>query len=143
MTRSPYAHIVDEALADGIIDAIPPRGLPRPLDDGLPIPFAVSQSWQGVLWAQINTKLTMLATLAQMCHVCGDPLDDDDAWAFLDAMGRAVDGWAMHERCAKLAKAHCPFLRDGAESSEVFAAPAADVAMKMRAFQLRKLIASG
>jgi hypothetical protein len=104
--------MLDAAIDDGVLENVPPRGLPRELDEsGLPIPFAVKQTWMGVAWANIDTKLTMLCTLDSRCHICGEGVADDEAWAFHDMMERAVDGWVMHKRCAMLAKAHCPYLR--------------------------------
>ena len=131
---------LDEAIAAGVVTDVPERGLPREVADGLPVPFAVRRSDQGdVAWASIDSKLTLLCTLDQRCHVCGDELADDEAWAFHDFMGRVVDGWVMHQRCARMARAHCPHLR--AELGDTLFVHQADpgIAAALRDEQLRKL----
>lgn len=125
--------LLEAAHADGMIEHLPPRGLPRELTaEGWPIPFAVKQTWMGVAWAEVDSKLSMLCTLDGRCHMCGDPVAEAEAFAFVDAMGRAVDGWIMHRRCVRLARAHCPFLQR-AHGRDVFTQPAEQLATQLRA----------
>lgn len=130
--------IFDAALKDAMIERIPERGLPRPMFDGRPVPFAVRRDDDGnPMWAGIDSKLTMLCTLSNTCHMCGEYVADADAWAVYDLMGRAVDGWIMHQRCTKLSVSHCPFLSD-VRNHDMYIATASDIAPKLRAADERK-----
>lgn len=134
--------LLTAAVADGMIAMVPPRGLPRDLADQLPVPFAMRRNEMGdVAWASIDTKLTTLCTMGRYCHVCGEAITDEEAWSFLEGMGRVVDGWVMHERCAKLSKAHCPFLRAAVDEGDVHMAPTpGDVVAGLRAETMRKAL---
>lgn len=128
------------AVADGVLTDLPAIGLPRPLSrSGRPIPFAVKRDGDRVLWANVDSRLTLLCTLAGRCHVCGNVLPDDQAWAVTNGPGRVVDGWVMHRRCVRLSGAHCPHIARVADV-ELWCGPVAeDVVRRLRIEALRQL----
>lgn len=104
-------------------------GMPRPIDrrEGLPVAFAmdVDDSTPPVVdYRNANGERDKACIDNETCHVCGETLGDDRVGIvsagtlakgeFDQPTGRLcfLDNWSMHLACAKLARAHCPMLKE-------------------------------
>ena len=96
------------------------KGLPRPLLQGLPAPYSGVNSAHG----KPDSERLNQCVSEQLCAVCGETLDPGALryvatpadWWLLSSRSRpllADQGAAMDERCARLALAHCPEMRNG------------------------------
>jgi hypothetical protein len=94
-----------------------PRGLPRPLYEGLPAPYTVAVSSDcrgGPPAVQPQFKISSEVRMDEcqqeaLCILCGEQLGED-ATVLWDAHdGGIVDDW-LHTRCAQLSVSHCPHL---------------------------------
>lgn len=83
-------------------------GPPRPLLDGLPIPFSGHEHNHGV---PHQDRLQSCVQL-DLCAVCGERLEKR-RWVGIGIKGHVLDSAGMHERCAKISLAHCPHMRLG------------------------------
>lgn len=153
-------------LTSGIWQAPPdqfemPVGMPRPLYDGKPVPFTarvdMQVSEEGVFtpypdFADVNWDRMNQCFLELRCLVCGDEIPDQAALIVASLDGKPID-WTGYEpgddldvevreggafclRCAKLAMAHCPQLRNSA-SSTVMIGPKRDLVVDE---QLEKIL---
>lgn len=90
------------------------RGLPRPILDGMPAPYSGSDTKHGVP----DNKRLVECINKDVCTVCGESFPEDEDRRFtaahVDKPTILLDfGHLMHERCAKIALAHCPHMREG------------------------------
>jgi hypothetical protein len=109
-----------------------PRGLPRPIYKGRPLPWAEESErttpfgdpldserawhderlddifWENVAPPQCPSRLDE-AWREGLCVLCGEPLGDE-VYFFTDGEELAQGG--LHPRCARLTRAHCPGVRD-------------------------------
>lgn len=89
-----------------------PTGFPRPLLDGLPLPYSGLIDTHG----KADVPRVLKCKDNNLCGVCGLALTEGDEW-FFDSGSIAVknlplDGIYLHNKCAKLTKAVCPFLKE-------------------------------
>lgn len=89
-------------------------GLPRPILDGLPAPYSGSDTEHGIP----DDKRNVECINTDICTVCGDSFDENDDKRYtashVDKPEILLDfGHIMHEKCAKIALAHCPHMREG------------------------------
>lgn len=111
----PHTHELFRATGE---EAEVPRGLPRPLYAGWPVPYNVptSQRQTGRVPQFRNHDDARQAEAADddLCMVCGESLRAvARVVVVLDAdEGYVIDDVAMHERCASLSLAWCPWLRE-------------------------------
>lgn len=85
-----------------------PRGLPRPLWQGLPVPW-VSQAED---LGDIDVFRRATAIFLRLCAVCGLALGDEATvyWRPIDRI--TIDGVAVHVgECAQLTETKCPSIR--------------------------------
>jgi hypothetical protein len=129
------------SFSPGFTDA----GLPRPLHplNGRPAPVPWSQEIQkdgkdagAPHWGAISDPRQLEAIAKSLCLLCGKPVEKglvfvakEDlkrgkrilrAYKKSDLSSRAeiIDHAPLHPRCAKLSKAHCPYLRDATDVLE-------------------------
>lgn len=91
-----------------------PRGLPRPLcpELNLPVPWNVCDNADGTyLLGALDPDRTMEGEKNKLCQVCGDGLPEEAVFVVSQRDFSIVDALGLHERCARLALAHCPALR--------------------------------
>lgn len=95
-----------------------PSGLPRPLFEGQPVPYTASVDVEDDLYMGFKPNLKHFDDTrmkwcwdAEACLVCGDGFDDEAAAAWDTESGTIVDGGLMHDRCGRIAMAHCPHLK--------------------------------
>lgn len=109
-----------DTAAPGKVDASV-RGLPRPILDGLPAPYSGDDSRHGYP----DDERMAECYDRDVCAVCGNRFTDSRRYVAQEAREAEIgatslvdDGLLMHERCAKLALAHCPHMKHG--FSQVF-----------------------
>lgn len=88
------------------------RGLPRPMLNGLPAPYSGRDDIHGMP----HTKRAQECAAGDVCSVCGEQITDERRYVVThnQSEGELLDsGHQMHERCAKVALAHCPHMRHG------------------------------
>lgn len=113
-----------------------PTGLPRPLYEGKPVPFTAKlQSRQGRTvpdFSNVHKPRMNRCLTRNLCILCGDPLEDTccvigryrGGQTLASAM-EFIDEGVLHERCARMAKAHCPELKP--DSFQILTGPTADL----------------
>lgn len=94
-----------------------PRGLPRPLYDGWPVPFntPATPAGHGGLVPAFNRhddRRQCDVIERDLCMVCGEALGQEVIVVIAADDGLVVDDAAMHPACARLSFAWCPYLRD-------------------------------
>lgn len=92
-----------------------PTGLPRPMHDGMPIPYTTDIEWFSgrPRWKQNNAARRLHCVLNRRCGLCGDPLGLEAAVLGNGDVSRysaSVDRVAMHPACLKVTLARCPGL---------------------------------
>lgn len=113
-------------------------GLPRPravAPDGVarPVPWS-----QGEVWGRASHSRIVRCEEESLCLVCGEYAGEGMAYvAPGDWSGRTplhrpdlasvVDGGPLHERCEKIARAHCRELREMLKKGQVVVAPYRDL----------------
>lgn len=92
-----------------------PRGLPRPICpvQRKPVPYNVDLYDDGTPhFSCTNEHRVQLTEHYHLCQVCGKKLYLNAVF-FIDAeIGTIIDRAGLHQRCARLALAHCPFLQN-------------------------------
>lgn len=110
-----------------------PRGLPRPLSKGLPVPYeALLVEEDGAVvadFAHTHERRDRRCRQEELCHVCGIKLEEEVACVG-HSFGGGFEAWLaelLHTRCAKLTLAHCPHIKEAYEKGEacIMAAPLA------------------
>lgn len=105
----------------GLLDNLDevPRGLPRPIVDGLPVPY----SSEAASHANVHSERAMHCVGDRMCGVCGkhvDPAAPDERgryWAVATrdwpttGYDKLLENFVMHRRCVRLTMVHCPRMR--------------------------------
>lgn len=86
-------------------------GFPRPMADGLPVPWITPVGDQGPVWDQVIRHRIIDCQRDWLCQVCGMPLPSR-AWVLVEGESVVMDDAAMHEQCMKLALARCPHLSE-------------------------------
>ncbi|WP_410646202.1 hypothetical protein [Amycolatopsis sp. cmx-4-54] len=111
-----YAYCLnDDCSCDGIpagevsLQDQPGRGMPRPVLEGLPVPWLAPVIGDRVAWTALNEQRGLEAQRSWLCQVCGEPLSDGDAWVAVSG-GDVAEGGAMDRRCLRLARKVCPVL---------------------------------
>ncbi|GLF98204.1 hypothetical protein [Streptomyces yaizuensis] len=99
-------------LAAAGLDAPPPSGLPRPVRDGLPVPWVVSSTSKRVWWRAMDARRLAEVHNGWLCQVCGQALPEE-AWVLAAPDGMVLQA-ALHETCKDLALGFCPYLSGGA-----------------------------
>ncbi|MFC9249917.1 hypothetical protein [Amycolatopsis thailandensis] len=90
----------------------PEPGWPRPLAEGLPVPWIAPVIGDRVAWAALNAARLREAEQDWLCQVCGFYLGSaPTAWIAV-SQGEVAAGGAMHKKCMLRAGAWCPELRD-------------------------------
>lgn len=118
--RCPHTHELFGA-GEGDQQIPVPRGLPRPLFAGWPVPYNVPMhvlsDGQVPMFRNHDDIRQGEAYEKDLCMVCGESLRQAKrVVVVVDAeTGSVVDEVAMHERCARLSLAWCPWLRDPAQ----------------------------
>jgi hypothetical protein len=128
-----------------------PRGMPRPLQDGMPVPYtseATRESDGEIVYsvAALNVPRSRECGI-EKCHLCGDELsersatiavygelDNDKPLQKTPANRETLEGAFFHERCAKMAMRHCPHLRDdpAMRQPEIWVGPTAKIGIPGR-----------
>lgn len=89
------------------------RGLPRPILQGMPAPYSGSDTEHGMPHVERDQECMDF----DICAVCGLEFEDVERTytaSFFHADDQLLDrGVLLHERCAKIALAHCPHMRLG------------------------------
>jgi hypothetical protein len=97
-----------------LVDFPMPRGLPRPLWRGMPIPYTVAvidvdEGGCKPNLRQAGPHRSKECRRDDLCIHCGDALEVDCVVVW-DSRGGVVDG-GLHLRCARMVRAHCPRVR--------------------------------
>ncbi len=85
-----------------------PAGWPRPVIDGLPVPWVTLVAWGRVWWRVMDAGRLSRAQNGWLCQVCGGRLDEE-AWVWATPEGQVLQA-ALHTECRDLAHAVCPHL---------------------------------
>ncbi|MFJ5068360.1 hypothetical protein ACIQC7_18395 [Kitasatospora sp. NPDC088556] len=93
----------------------PVTGLPRPIRQGLPVPWVTPWSTARVWWRAMDSRLLARAHNEWRCQVCGDLLPEQ-AWVLATPAGVVLQA-ALHQECRDLARAACPHLSGPATRS--------------------------
>lgn len=91
-----------------------PKGLPRPVCrvKRMPVPWNVDLYEDGTpLFSCTHKHRVELSECYHLCQVCGKRLYKNAVFV-VDDIGSIVDRAGLHRRCARLAFAHCPHLKD-------------------------------
>ncbi len=86
-----------------------PKGLPRPIVDGLPLVYTSD------VHGTIDEDRQLECVNDCLCLVCGDSLDST-AIVVVYSDGEVLDAGGMHEPCAKITVNLCPHIRNGIAS---------------------------
>lgn len=89
--------------------AVDEPGLPRPLLQGMPIPYSGDEDQHGIP----DSHRLDQCVKNDLCGVCGEKLLKRRYVAIGIKVGDVLDQVGMHERCAKLSLAHCPHMSSG------------------------------
>jgi hypothetical protein len=96
------------ALEDAGAALAPVTGLPRPVRDGLPVPWVTPWTATRVWWRALDGRRLAAAHVEWRCQVCGEPLPER-AWVLASPSGAVLQA-ALHEECLALARRFCPHL---------------------------------
>ena len=103
-------------IGDRISSTFMPRGVPRPLYKGLPIPYITYViPFQSIpVFRRVSVDRRNKCATEGLCQVCGLQLEYG-AISLHDGSSRdpsAIDGAGLHTECLELAVRYCPFLRE-------------------------------
>jgi hypothetical protein len=96
------------ALKDAGLAADVVVGLPRPIRDGLPVPWVVPCSPGTVWWKLTDAERLCDAQNLWLCQLCGETLPAE-AWVLVTPEGMVLQA-ALHEECKDLALEFCRHL---------------------------------
>jgi hypothetical protein len=88
-----------------------PEGLPRPRNDGMPVPWITRIDPEGPAWKRIINYRVFECQTEWICQVCGEYLPER-AWVIVTEDGSVISDSAMHTACLAMAQRWCPHLRN-------------------------------